>query len=337
MKVSESSHPGSGGSLPQEDRLLVPFGGTRPIFIHGILPRSGTNFLWDLLLLHPHCSGPVEPVREDRFLEHSDHLVDFSTSVQASWDPSWGTFGDELPARLHAGLGAGLLSFLHVGSGRRLVVKNPSVRHLDRFFDFFPNAHLLVLVRDGRSVTQSCMATFGWSFERAAHAWADAADAIQKFRMTHSALADRWQLVRYEDIVEDLENSLRSILEFLDLDLNGYDMSAARNLPVRGSSVFFGPGRSSVSWDPVEKDDTFAPKERWRTWPAHWLDRFEWIAGDQLRAFGYEVSRLARLRRTVVKHRLLDLGWTARLNARIARAHLGPPLRPLRRRLGLLE
>ncbi len=308
-----------------------------PIFIHGILPRSGTNFLWDLLLLHPDCAGPVEPVREDGFLERSDDLVNFAASVQSAWDPNWGTFGSELPGRLHASLGAGLLSFLSVDPSRRLVVKNPSVRHLDRLFDFFPEARLLILVRDGRSVAQSCMATFGWSFERAVHAWADGADAIQKFRTTHSALTDRWQLVRYEDIVDDLDNRLPSILEFLDLDLNGYDMSAARNLPVRGSSAFFGAGRSSVSWDPVQKDDTFAPKERWRAWPAPWLERFEWIAGRQLRAFGYEIPAVPRSSNGVARHHLLDLAWTARLNARLARAHLAASLRPLRRRLGLLQ
>jgi len=308
-----------------------------PIFIHGILPRSGTNFLWDLLLLHPHCARPVEPVREDGFLEHSDYLVNFAASVQAAWDPKWGSFGSELPARLHAALGTGLLSFLCVDEGRRLVVKNPSVRHLDRLFDFFPAARLLILVRDGRSVAQSCMATFNWSLERSAHAWADAADEIERFRKSNSSPAERWQLVRYEDLLDDLDNRLPSILEFLGLDLVCYDMEAARNLPVRGSSVFFGAGRSSVSWDPVQKDDTFLPKERWRTWPAHWLHRFEWIAGDQLRAFGYEVPSFSRSAATIAKHLLLDAAWTARVNARGARTRLGAPLRPLRRRFGWLQ
>ena len=307
-----------------------------PIFIHGILPRSGTNFLWDLLLLHPHCAGPVDPVREDGFLERSDHLVNFAASAQAAWDPEWGTFGSDLPARLHAALGTGLLSFLSVDQSRRLVVKNPSVRHLDRLFEFFPAARLLILVRDGRSVAQSCMATFGWSLERSAHAWADAADEIERFRRANSPPGERWRLVRYEDLLDDLDNQLPSILEFLGLDIGCYDMEAARNLPVRGSSAFFGEGRSSVSWESVQKDNTFQPKERWRTWPPPWLHRFEWIAGNQLQAFGYEVTASSLSPATIARHLLLDAAWTARLNARIARARLGAPLRPLRRRMGLL-
>jgi hypothetical protein len=78
-----------------------------PIFIHGILPRSGTNYLWDLLLLHPDASPPVVPVREDLFLNHSDHLIAFTSAVQSSWDPAWGTFGPDLTARLHHEIGKG--------------------------------------------------------------------------------------------------------------------------------------------------------------------------------------------------------------------------------------
>ena len=309
-------------------------GALRPIFIHGILPRSGTNFLWDLLLLHPQCCPAVDPVREDLFLDHSDDLIAFTTAVQASWDPRWGEFGPELPARLRAALGEGLLSFLHVDRDRRLVVKNPSVRCLERFFDFFPTAFLIILVRDGRAVTQSCMDTFGWSFERGAREWAHAADQIESFRAAQSHHADRWRLVRYEDLVEDVERELRGLLAYLELDLDCYDMEAARTAPVRGSSVFFGTGRSAVHWEPVPKDSTFSRRERWHSWPQHRRDRFEWIAGEQLRRFGYETASVSRPPRTAAKHQLLDLAWAASRFARDVRRHVGGPLRPLRRRLG---
>ena len=125
-----------------------------PIFIHGILPRSGTNFLWDLLRLHPDCARAREPVHEDLFLEHSDRLVHFVHDVCAAWDPMWGSFAD-FPEQLSAHLGDGLLSFLRVDAHRRLVTKSPSVARLHQFFAFFPSARLLILVRDGRSVVHS--------------------------------------------------------------------------------------------------------------------------------------------------------------------------------------
>ena len=90
------------------------------------------------------------------------------------------------------------------------MTKSPSVRHLDRFFAFFPRARLLILVRDGRSVVQSAMDTFGWDFERACRAWAEAANTIDRFQQSESARADRWRIVRYEDLIDDLEGRAAS-------------------------------------------------------------------------------------------------------------------------------
>lgn len=309
-----------------------------PIFIHGILPRSGTNFLWDLLLLHPDCAPAVEPVREDLFLDHSDHLVSFAESVRGAWDPAWGEFGEELLRRLYAAIGDGLLSFLSADRARRLVSKSPTVSRLARFFRFFPSARLLVLVRDGRSVTQSCMDTFGWEFERAARAWADAADEILRFQHVHAQRADRWRLVHYEDLVDHVDEELPKILEFVGLDRARFDMDAARNLPVRGSSTFFGRGQSSVHWEPVTRDPSFSPNRRWESWPPERLERFEWIAGDQLRAFGYEAQPAPRRAlRTTPRHLMLDGWWKTRRAAEVARTRLGTVSRPLRRRLGLVR
>ena len=134
---------------------MVDMDSADPIFIHGVLPRSGTNFLWDLLLLHPDCARAQEPVKEDLFLDRSDHLVRFVDAVRARWDPRWGTFAAELPDRLYRSIGDGLVSFLWTDRQRRLVTKSPSVVHLELFFAFFPCARLLILVRDGRSVVQS--------------------------------------------------------------------------------------------------------------------------------------------------------------------------------------
>jgi protein-tyrosine sulfotransferase len=311
-----------------------------PIFIHGIMPRSGTNFLWDLLLLHPDCAPAREPVREDLFLDHSGHLTAFVEAVQAAWDPRWGDFPPDTGERLEAALGEGLVSFLWAERDRRLVTKSPSVRHLGRFFTLYPWARLLLLVRDGRAVVQSSIDTFGWDFDRACRAWAAAADEICRFQRTRAARSDRWQLVRYEDLVDDIEGQLRYILDFLGLDASRYDFAVARNLPVRGSSAFGRQG-SQVHWDPVAKDASFAPKDRWRSWPAERLERFNWLAGEQLRNLGYGPSPLPSGVVPSVRHTLLDWRWSTlratRLAAYRSRVRVGTASRPLRRRLGLVR
>lgn len=311
-----------------------------PIFIHGVTPRSGTNFLWDLLLLHPSCGPGRSPIREDLFLEHVDHLLAFTSAVRRSWDPAWGTFPDDLPDRFHGALGDGLISFLWVDRERRLLTKSPSVRNLDRFFSFFPRARLLILVRDGRSVVQSCMATFGWDFDTAAHRWARAADEIRRFDEQHRHRGLPYRIVRYEDLVDDLDATLPGILEFLQLDREAFDFQAAARLPVRGSSVYFGAGRDSVHWEPVERDATFDPKVRWQAWAPELHQRFDWIAGRQLRQLGYEQAPPAsRPAVQVLRHHLLDWRWRSatatRSLASKLRRRLRPATRPLRQRLGL--
>lgn len=311
-----------------------------PIFIHGILPRGGTNFLWDLLLLHPECAPPSDPVREDLFLDHSDHLVHFIDEVRAAWDPRWGHFEEDLSALMCRGLGTGLVSFLHVDTKRRLVTKSPSVKNLARFFDLFPAARLIILVRDGRSVTQSSMTTFGWDLDRGGREWAAAADEIVAFQATHVDRSMQWRLVRYEDLVDDPDRQMTEILEFLDLDVSLYDFPAARDLPVRGSSSF-GPAGEGVHWEPVRKDASFMPKDRWRSWDAASLERFNWLAGRQLQYFGYDPVGRMPSRTGSLRHRLRDWQWTGRRACRLGthrlRARFGPPTRPLRRRRRLIR
>jgi Sulfotransferase family len=290
-----------------------------PIFILGVMPRSGTNYMHDLLCLHPDCAAAREPIHEDLFLQHADLLLAYLSAVRRAWDPGWGTFDDALPGDLQAALGDGLISFLWVDRDRRLVTKSPSVRNLGTFFALFPRARLLILIRDGRSAVQSSMATFGWDFDTAAHLWAEGAEEIRRFDRAHRHRKLAYRIVRYEDLLDDVETALKDILAFLDLDPDRFDFASAVRLPVRGSSAFFGPGRTAVNWDPVDRDAAFSPKERWRDWEPALLQRFEWIAGDQLRYFGYQGSA-ARPGTLVspMRQRLLDWRWRSGRFARRA-------------------
>jgi Sulfotransferase family len=280
------------------------------IFILGVTPRSGTNYLYDLLCSHPGCAPGREPIHEDLFLDHAHLLWAYTSAVAGAWDPAWGVFEEDLPDKLHRAIGEALISFLWVDRDHRLVTKSPSVRNLDRFFTLFPDARLLILMRDGRSVVQSAMATFGWSFDTAAHLWAQGAEEIQRFDEGHRGASLPYRIIRYEHLIDDLEPTLGKILDFLELDRESFDFEAARRLPVRGSSAFPVPGRSAVSWEPVAKDAAFAPTQRWRAWEPALHERFEWIAGASLRHFGYErVIQRPSARWWPVGQRLRDWRW----------------------------
>lgn len=149
---------------------------TGPIFILGMLPRSGTNHLWDLLGLHPDTELST-PVYEDHLVRSASHLFHYVDDVSRQWTPEWNV-PEATSHELLVAIGDGILRWLSADSDRRIVTKMPSVEGADRFADLFPESPLFVLVRDGRSLCESGVRTFGWSYERAFRRWRDAADVV---------------------------------------------------------------------------------------------------------------------------------------------------------------
>lgn len=281
---------------------------SEPIFVLGILPRCGTNFLSDLLRAHPDCGVP-EPVWEDFFIYHADLLVRYADTVFAQWDPRWGV-GQALRNRLCERLGSGLVSFLtEQAEAKRVVTKTPRVDNLNHFFTLFPNAYLLILVRDGRSVIESGVKTFRWHRENAIQKWAQAAQTILDCDRRNKGTTLKYRIVRYEDLWSNLEEEIRRLLLFLDLDPGKYDFEEARQLPVRGSSTIRDQG-DGVHWVPMEKRSDFDPMSRWRHWSRARHERFNWVAGRYLKRFGYELQRSASNRFLwTVWNLVLDVRW----------------------------
>jgi hypothetical protein len=300
------------------------------------MPRSGTNHLMDLVCCHPEVAPGRLPVKEDLFLENSEYLLRFVSQVRGSWDPIWGDFPPELEEDLLRSLGDGLISFLWTDRSRRLVTKSPSIRNIASFHRLFPNAKLLILIRDGRSIVQSCIDTFGWDFDTATHRFSDAARELLTYMEAEGASAERL-MIRYEDLVTHMRPTMTGVLEFAGLSRDGFDFSAAEDLPVRGSSSHLGPDRTSVHWEPVAKSASFRPLQRWDSWDEDRAARFEWLAGREARALGYEVDGSEP---QPARHRLRDLRWHGKRWSRRflyrLRGRLGPATRPLRDRIRML-
>lgn len=271
-----------------------------PILIFGIARRSGTNFLFQLLLLHKACrAGNV--VLEDFFLSHVDLLETYTNAVYREWDHSWREALAD-PHLLLTHLGQGLIAFLNAESLKdadaraadealtragivtRVVTKTPSVSHLSRCFQLFPTAKPIILVRDGRAVVESSVRSFRRNYEQVAHEWAAAAAEIQALIATQPA--DRYLLIRYEDLQQNTEVEVRKILAFLDLDPALYDFDAMRALPIFGSSQIVSEGARNVHWEGNQFAD-FDPNQRWANWEQGLHERFNRIAGAAMVQFGY--------------------------------------------------
>lgn len=282
-----------------------------PIFIMGIMPRSGTNFLHRLLCQHPVC-GAINstPVREDYVLHHGYWLSTFTKRLKWQWG-HWGADSDFV-APLSSNIGVGISNFLsNLTEAKRFVTKTPSVANIDSFFEFFPHAKLLIIVRDGRSVVASGMSGFGWNFETASREWAKASRSILKFEKNNQQFKDRFKIVRYESLNVNTVDVLNDVFDFLALDAGQYDFEAALDTPIYGSSYMKEEG-DKVTWTPKEKDTELVAKNRWDSWSNFEHQRFNRLAGKELKQLGYEPAETSVSFVQGCKHALLDYTVNAR-------------------------
>ena len=194
----------------------------------------------------------------------------------------------------------------------RVVTKTPSVQNLHYFFKLFPQAHLLILVRDGRAVVESSVKSFNSNYETMMRHWANAARTILHFKQSCRDSDYKYLIVRYEDLWSSREKELRKILAFLGLDIETYNFEAAESLPISGSSVLRKQSGGVLHWHPVEQTPDFDPLHRWSHWDRALHRRFNWIAGPFLAKFGYEEVQYADHLLRRMWNRVLDIKWHLR-------------------------
>jgi len=266
-----------------------------PIILLSVCPRSGSNYLEALLSLHPRCRKSRLP--EDFFLANSETLLNFCRSVAESWDDWWlQHLGGASRLAIH--IGTALLSFADPGPEEegpvgdcRLMLRSPTTEGIAAATTLFPNAHVVVLVRNGPATVESGRRSFGWPYEEAMLAWRHSVRRI----LTFLAGVDgpRCQLIRFEDLAADPAREIARVIDFLGLDPALYPFNRVDEIPVFGSSTFGRADGERVHWRPVPKDPSFDPLARAESWPPRRLARFAWLAGAEHRKLGYLVHRLS--------------------------------------------
>lgn len=260
------------------------------VFILGIHPRSGTNFLRSLLLIHKDCVGILD---EDYLIAYSNLLSNYVTAIDRNWRNKSSYDVDHLH-KLKSAIRNCMLSLtldIKKSPDLRLVLKSPTVRNLGNFYEYFGHSYLIILVRDGRAVTQSYMDSFGGRFSENISHWAEGAKEIEQFCNRYGLEGPRHLIVKYEDLITDLQSELKRILQKIHLDPQRLDFNQAASMPVIGSSTMRHEETGQVHWQPVAKPDGFDPLRRTAHWSSFRESRFNWLAGKEAEKLGYKINR----------------------------------------------
>jgi hypothetical protein len=237
---------------------------TNPVFILGT-QRSGTTLLTRILSAHPSIfiqneldlpkifqrannkNEVIKNIKKQLFIETGKTL---DQHLEGKQEPLWG-------------------------------LKDPQLtEYIPQLREFIPDSKFIIIVRDGRGVTNSYMENkwgLGTNAYYGAQRWLREVKEQQAF-MKESP--ENFYFVRYEDIIGDLETSLKNICQFLckdfTEDLLNYDKKASDYKQQRENINTF-----------KKPDKKLA--EKWRNKLSSFeINVVEHVAGDLLTELGYK-------------------------------------------------
>jgi len=186
------------------------------------------------------------------------------------------------------------------------------VLHIPKILDWFPDAQIIHIVRDGRDVALSLFERrhdfFVYNTYTAAEAWKRYVEVGHRIGTT--LRPDQYLEIRYEDLIAEPEQILQTICTFLgeDYDADLFKTSTPRDL-----------GKTPLVHAPIKNDN----REKWRTkMTPRQVRTFEAIAGKTLADHGYRVTSDAEdmtlgMKLAYTAHnRILEDFWRHRLKKR---------------------
>lgn len=227
-----------------------------PVFIVGC-GHSGTTMLRHVLGLHPNIYAVPY---ESRMFFHSGFKIRLAETV-------WG------------------MTAVSLGKGRWLEKTPAHIHRIDHILRRYPESKILLLVRDGRSVALSLRKRWG-DFERSVERWVEDNRAGEAY-WSHP----RVKMLKYERLVEDYENQIRMLIEFIGEPFDGAVLDFKKSAGEEGND---GTGLEADGAQPRELRDRqlekglYGNQEKWRSqMSAEEKAIFKRMAGDMLVQYGY--------------------------------------------------
>lgn len=270
----------------------------RSAYIVAPSQRSGTNFLNNMLNMHPDIVFPWGPdlPGEQGLFTYTDYLKEYAYKTVSIWN-KWVEGGEEALNKHAKGMvqsmGEGIINYFgqYAAPGQTLLFKTPDTGHLDNFFHAFPHTKVIILVRDGRDTVESFLKSWGgrFAFKKICIRWSQRVDLIWDFmeKVKRSGFEDMVHLVRYDHLNDNTAEELKKILKFMEIDDSRYPWEELNQLPVVGSSSLKNKEKE-VHWKPVKKSRQIKLKQKWLHWNKYKKEVFKRIAGDNLVKLGFE-------------------------------------------------
>lgn len=276
--------------LPQDAAVggADPRHAPRIVFLQGVMPRSGTNYLQSLLELHPDVVVNPYGIRELPFLNTLEDARTYEGRFLRLYRRNRESFRD---LETFCYMVSGFLRRIEAEfpAGKTVVIKSPHTRMMRYFPYLFPAERCLIVLRDGRRAVQSTIDTWplrflGRTFADVCREWSFGTEAALEAQSRMSA--DACRLVRFEDAVAAPDGTARDLMRFLELEEGRYPFERIGDLPILGSSRA-SRSNGEVSWAPVEKPKGFDPSKRPIEWSRKRRTVFDAVAGDMQKKAGY--------------------------------------------------
>ncbi len=255
------------------------------IIIHGVMPRSGTVYIGELLRLHPDVYAYPNEMWEIPFLELTGDFKNIQRHFFDRYKQNSEKMNelDLLPL-----FGASLIAYLYtfVPQGKTLLIKVPDVKFLSYFPVMFPHEKMLLLMRDGRDLVSSTVRTWPKKdFSSVCKEWDLCARLMLAFSALHNKHEEKFPFVKYEEIVAHPQDFVTKACTWYDLDADKFPYNEIKRLAYRGSSTLQSKG--DVSWEPIKSASNAKTVGHWEHWTAKQIKLFKEIAGTTTIKSGY--------------------------------------------------
>lgn len=238
----------------------------RPLFIMGT-QRSGTTLLTRMLSSHPKI-----------FVQNELPLTQVFVG-----DQSKNTVLTQISKIIKRKHGASVDELVNDKGIELWGLKDPQLtEYIDQLKQFLPESRFIIIVRDGRGVANSYIENkwgLGTNALTGAMRWKE---EVQQQKNFMQSAPDNFLLIRFEDLIADMQHQLQGVCNFLNITYT------EQMLSYHQQKAAYVSNKENINTY-KKPDAKLADKWQKKLTPRQ-IDLIEYIAGDELLANGYTLQ-----------------------------------------------